>query len=208
MANFFRQYPRRPTQSGTVPHFVEQCPKNVEQLPKKWNRSRKRISVPQIVTQNKTIIWNNNLNDYLLRCDTQSKWYSFCGIVLLFAELWTAFSTCSSFWGVVPHFWDAVPQIVELFHFAAVFLDTVLFSTLNRWKSIEFSSSVVGQLLSFGIYHMKCCNFHWEPHISIPMFTLKEIPKQSNQNTMTACLMVWSGSKSKKYSFFVQSGVH
>ena len=24
---------------GTVPHFEEQCPKNVEQLPKKWNRS-------------------------------------------------------------------------------------------------------------------------------------------------------------------------
>ena len=67
--------------------FVEQRPKNVEQRPKKWNRSCKRISVPQIVTQNKTIIRINNLSDYLLRCDTQSKWYTFCGIVLLFAEL-------------------------------------------------------------------------------------------------------------------------
>ena len=26
-------------------------------------------------------------------------------------------STCSTFWGAVPHFWDEVPQIVELFHF-------------------------------------------------------------------------------------------
>ena len=66
-----RQYPSRPTKSetvplfveqshflwnsstfcGTVPQFVEQRPKNVEQLPKKWNRSCKRVSVQQIVDQ-------------------------------------------------------------------------------------------------------------------------------------------------------------
>ena len=32
---------------GTVPQFVEQRPKNVEQLPKKWNRSCNRASIPQ-----------------------------------------------------------------------------------------------------------------------------------------------------------------
>ena len=36
---------------GTVPQFVEQRPKNVEQLPKKWNRSCKRVSVQQIVEE-------------------------------------------------------------------------------------------------------------------------------------------------------------
>ena len=45
------QYPRRPTQSGIVPLFVEQRPKNVEHLPKKWNRCRKWVTVPQIVEQ-------------------------------------------------------------------------------------------------------------------------------------------------------------
>ena len=45
------QNPRRPIQSGAVPQFVEQRPKNVEQLPKKWNRSCKRVSVQQIVEQ-------------------------------------------------------------------------------------------------------------------------------------------------------------
>ena len=38
-------------QSGPVPKFVEQRPKNVEQLPKKWNRFCKRASVIQIVEQ-------------------------------------------------------------------------------------------------------------------------------------------------------------
>ena len=31
------QHPRKPTQSRTVPRFVEQGPKNMEHLPKKWN---------------------------------------------------------------------------------------------------------------------------------------------------------------------------
>ena len=32
------------------------------------------------------------------------------------------------FWRAVPHFWDAAPQKVELFHLVSVFLDTADFS--------------------------------------------------------------------------------
>ena len=41
----------RPTLCGTVPQFLEQRLKNVEQLLKKWTRSCKQVSVPQIVDQ-------------------------------------------------------------------------------------------------------------------------------------------------------------
>ena len=54
-------------------------------------------------------------------------------------ELRPAYKTCSTFLGAVPHFWDAVPQIVELFHkkvelfhFVSVFLDTADYLALSN----------------------------------------------------------------------------
>ena len=47
----FWQYPRRPIQSGTFPLFVQQFNNLWNSVPKMWNRSCKRVSVPQIVEQ-------------------------------------------------------------------------------------------------------------------------------------------------------------
>ena len=79
------------------------------------------------------LIWNNNKRflDWDFNCDAFIMSYIF---VLFKVEWWLPpyfitlgsiqvdrhkveqFSTCSTFWGAVPHFWDAVPQSVELFH--------------------------------------------------------------------------------------------
>ena len=86
--------------------------------------------------KNKTIIRNDYLCDDLLRCDAQLKvvhcstaWNS-----MLFVTLVTVYSkNCGTvtrfqhlfhFLGAVRHFRDAVPQVVELFYFVSVFLDT------------------------------------------------------------------------------------
>ena len=70
-----------------------------------------------------------------------------CGTVSQFVELWPAFSTCSTFWGSVPHFWNTVPHM-ELFHFVSVYLDSWIlpkywhdkseFQTENQLTSLVF----------------------------------------------------------------------
>ena len=44
-----RQHPRGPTRSGIVPHFVEQCPKNVEQVLKASHSSTNYGTVPKSI---------------------------------------------------------------------------------------------------------------------------------------------------------------
>ena len=51
-----------------------------------------------------------------------------------FVEQWPAFSNCSTFWGAVSHFRDAVPQKVNLFYFVLVSLNTAqFFLPLATW---------------------------------------------------------------------------
>ena len=52
---------------------------------------------------------------HIITKKTNTKWNSsiFCGTVPKIGE---TFSSCSTFWRAVPHFWDALPQIVKLPH--------------------------------------------------------------------------------------------
>ena len=87
--------------------------KNMEQLPKKCRL------IPFVIFV--TVYWT---------CSTFGRSSSTTsGTFPQFAEEWSTFNTCSTFWGAVSHC-GTVPQKVQLFHFVSVFLGTDRFSYL------------------------------------------------------------------------------
>ena len=57
-----------------------------------------------------------------------------------FVELRPVYWTCSTYRRAVPHFRDAVPQIVELLHFVPAFLDTAESAGGPARSALVFSS--------------------------------------------------------------------
>ena len=92
-----------------------------------------------------------------------------------FVELRPAYRTCPTFLGAVPHFWDAVPQKVELFHFVSVFLDTAKICrngnnliknyfhipTLSMHCDTNLELNLIGKLIHRVMSYRQVDNIHW-----------------------------------------------